>query len=99
LCQATLCTAMAKSIALPEQYAFGFDYYNYGCDKSAYKNADKNGFQTAMNTRYGTSGCLFRVVRLARVDAAPSVGLCARLRLLCRVAARLRFRCSTWMAR
>ena len=56
------CQQLVKGVPLQSDYIFSsiYPYYDtcYG-----YKMADKDQFQTAMNTRYGTSGCRFRVVR------------------------------------
>ena len=60
------CQQLLKGVPLQLEYSFRRGYNCYG-----YRNANKDQFQADMNTRYGTSGCRFRVVCLAIVDAAP----------------------------
>ena len=59
------CQQLVKGVPLQWDYAFSRGYPYYNCYR--YKMANKDQFQTAMNTRYGTSGCRFRVVRVASV--------------------------------
>ncbi len=89
------CQQLVNGIPLQSDYMFRRNSYH--CEYG-YQNANKDQFQTAMNTRYGTSGCRFRVVRLASADAAPEAALRGRFSFWCRNAARLRGRSSTWTA-
>jgi hypothetical protein len=59
------CQQLVKGVPLQWDYAFSRGYPYYNCYR--YEVANKDQFQTAMNTRYGTSGCRFRVVRVASV--------------------------------
>jgi hypothetical protein len=59
------CQQLVKGVPLQWDYAFSRGYPYYNCYR--YEVANKAQFQTAMNTRYGTSGCRFRVVRVASV--------------------------------